>query len=222
MARFLLDPGHGGFDSGAILAARKESNDVLNLSINVAALLKFNNQMVDFTRTTDVTVSLEDRTDKEIRGSYDYFISFHRNAFNGTAQGVETYAYPTDEVGKQLAQKIQTRLEKFFKGRGVKTESFFVLKNTRCPAVLIETGFIDNVEDNKIYDSNLKEIVEAIAGGILAQVGVDMKLPSNPTETEDVYYRVIAGSYKDRSNAESQKKALEEHGFSCFIDIYKK
>ncbi|GAA0788135.1 hypothetical protein GCM10008909_21450 [Hathewaya limosa] len=67
---------------------------------------------VDETRTSDVTVSLNDRSNFGNRNSYDYFISFHRNAFKPEkARGAETYTYlSTSTKAKTLAEKIQAGL----------------------------------------------------------------------------------------------------------------
>lgn len=59
-----------------------------------------------------------------------------------------------------------------FNNRGVKTANFHVLRETKAPAVLIEIGFIDNSQDNALFDSNREEIIKGIAGAILSQVGV--------------------------------------------------
>ncbi len=94
MARLCFDYGHGGSDSGACYNGRKESMDVLDIGRKVAAEVRMHGITVDETRTTDATVSLQQRSDFENMQSYDYFISFHRNAFSPEkATGVETYTY---------------------------------------------------------------------------------------------------------------------------------
>jgi N-acetylmuramoyl-L-alanine amidase len=94
MARLCLDYGHGGNDPGAVYKGRKEADDVLSLGRAVAAVLRRHGVIIDETRTADVSVSLKARCDFENKGSFDYFISFHRNAFKPeAAAGVETYTY---------------------------------------------------------------------------------------------------------------------------------
>jgi len=80
MARLCFDYGHGGNDPGAVYKGRKEADDVLSLGRAVAAVLRRHGVIIDETRTADVSVSLKARCDFENKGSFDYFISFHRNA----------------------------------------------------------------------------------------------------------------------------------------------
>ena len=107
MAKWLLDPGHGGTDPGATYKSRKESDDVLRLSLRVGEILKANNENVYYTRSIDTTVSLSERSSKENAGNYDYFISIHRNANKPeTAKGVETYIYARGRISEVLASKV--------------------------------------------------------------------------------------------------------------------
>ena len=175
MARLCFDYGHGGNDPGAVYMGRRESEDVLSLGRSVAEVLKRHGVAVDETRTADVSVSLKERSDFENRGIYDYFISFHRNAFKPeTAAGVETYTYLNPSAkSKGLAEKIQSALVSVgFTDRGVKEANFYVLRETKAPAVLIEIGFIDNSQDNTLFDTKRDEIVKAVSGAILSQLGL--------------------------------------------------
>ncbi len=74
MAKLCFDYGHGGSDSGACYNGRKESMDVLSIGREVASEVRRHGVMVDETRTTDATVSLQQRSDFENRQSYDYFL----------------------------------------------------------------------------------------------------------------------------------------------------
>lgn len=175
MIRLCFDYGHGGSDPGALYKERKESIDVLNIGKEIAAELRCYGIIVDETRTDDVTMSLKQRSDFEYKQNYDYFISFHRNAFKPeVAKGVETFvAIKTSAKSKSLAQKIQTSLVNVgFTNRGVKEANFHVLKETKAPAVLIEIGFIDNTGDNELFDRKREEIIKGITKAILSQLGL--------------------------------------------------
>lgn len=235
MAKWLLDPGHGGTDPGATYKSRKESDDVLRLSLRVGEILKANNENVYYTRSTDTTVSLSERSSKENTGNYDYFISIHRNANKPeTAKGVETYIYAKGRISEVLASKVNNELVKVgFIDRGIKVSNFHVLRNTKCPAILIEVGFIDSSIDNSIFDSNFEEIAKAIAKGCLLQLGKSINTSDKSensnnnsksnSENEQVYYRCIVGSFKERNNAEARKAELISKGYKdTFIDVYKK
>lgn len=227
MARVCIDAGHGGNDSGAVYKGRKESDDNLALGKAVAAELRRHGVIVDETRIADVTVSLNDRGNFENRQSYDYFISFHRNAFKPEqAKGVETYTYLNPGAkAKGLADKIQAALVSIgFTNRGVKAANFHVLRETKAPAVLVEVGFIDNTGDNQLFDAKRDEIVAAITGAILEQLGIKYlpptQVPPNQQPSQ-VLYRVMAGSYAARENAERQVQKLKAAGFDATVMIFK-
>lgn len=225
MTRLCFDYGHGGEDPGATYNGRKESIDVLTLGRAVAAEVRRHGVTVDETRTTDATVSLGERSDFENRNTYDYFISFHRNAFQPEqAKGVETYTYLNPGAkSKSLAQRIQASLVALgFTDRGVKEANYHVLRETKAPAVLIEIGFVDNTEDNNLFDAKRNEIIKGLAKAILAQVGIDYIEPPAPTQAESgqTLYRVMAGSYSVRENAENQVQKLKAAGFDACIMIY--
>ncbi|WP_373898816.1 N-acetylmuramoyl-L-alanine amidase [Haloimpatiens sp. FM7315] len=225
MSRLCFDYGHGGEDSGACYNGRKESDDVLSIGRAVAEEVKRYGVTVDETRSSDATVSLNDRSNFENRNTYDYFISFHRNGFKPeVARGVETYTYLNARAkSKSLAGKIQTSLVALgFTDRGVKEANYHVLRETKAPAVLVEIGFIDNSGDNALFDSKRSEIIKGLAKAILAQVGVDYIEVSAPTQAESgqTLYRVMAGSYSVRENAEKQVKKLKSSGFDACIMIF--
>lgn len=194
MAKLCFDYGHGGGDSGAIYIGRKESDDVLSVGRGVAEILRRHGVIIAETRTVDMTLSLDARCDFENNDHYDYFVSFHRNAFKPeTATGVETYTYINPGVKlKGMAEQIQRSLvEVGFANRGVKTANFYVLRKTKAPAVLIEIGFIDNSQDNSLFDSKRAEIITGISKAILSQLGLhyieETQTPSNTiTEALDL------------------------------------
>ena len=227
VAKICCDYGHGGNDPGAIYKGRKESDDNLALGKAVTAELRRHGVIVDETRTGDTTVSLVERSNFENRQSYDYFISFHRNAFKPEqAKGVETYTYLNPGAkAKGLAEKIQTALVSIgFTNRGVKAANFHVLRETKAPAVLVEVGFIDNTGDNQLFDSKRDEIVAAITGAVLSQLGITYSPPGIPPahnqQASQVLYRVMAGSYAVRENAERQVERLKAAGFDATIMIF--
>ncbi len=226
MARLCFDYGHGGSDSGACYNGRKESLDVLGIGREVAAEVRRHGVIVDETRTNDVTVSLDQRCDFENRQSYDYFISFHRNAFSPEkATGVETYTYLNPGAKSQsLAGRIQNALVNLgFANRGVKQANYQVLRETKAPAVLVEIGFIDNTNDNRLFDSKRKDIIKALATAILAEVGVTYVEPAAPKPADgSTLYRVMAGSFSVKENAEQQVQKLKAAGFDATIMTFNK
>jgi len=226
MAKLCFDYGHGGKDGGACYKGRKESDDVLSLGKAVAAEVRRFGIKVDETRTSDSTISLSDRSNFENRNAYDYFISFHRNAYEPEkAKGVETYIYlNTGEKSKGLAGGIQGALVALgFVNRGVKVANFHVLRETKAPSVLIEIGFIDNTGDNNLFKEKRNNIIKVLAKVILDKVGVMYVEPSVPKQpvSGKTLYRVMEGSYLVRENAEKQVEKLKAVGVDAKIMIFK-
>jgi len=174
-ATFILDPGHGGDDPGALLGSRYEANDVLRLSKRVAELIIASGETCAFTRTTDKTLSLAERCSIANSGSFTYFLSLHRNA--GGGKGIETYYYSgssSTSTGARLATSVQNSMVNsgiWTANRGVKTANFYVIKNTNMAAALAEVGFIDSTNDNAIFDAHFETLAKSIANGLLAMVG---------------------------------------------------
>lgn len=224
MISICLDYGHGGNDPGAIYNGRCEKEDVLKAGLGVSKILRNHGIFVDETRDKDITLSLKDRSNMENKRKYDYFISFHRNAFKPEqANGVETFTYINQTVkAKSLADRVQKALVEIgFKDRGVKKANFHVLRETKAAAVLVEIGFIDNSKDNKLFDSRFEEIVEAISKAILDELGVEFKEAGKTPTDNKTLYRVMAGSYSKKENAKSQVEKLKKAGFDAVIMPYK-
>lgn len=173
MVRLCFDYGHGGRDCGALYKGRKESLDNLAIGRNVAELIRNLGIEVGETRTSDISMGLKERVNFANKGKYDYFISFHRNAFQPEkANGVETFIYTNASIkSNRLAIEVQKTLIEFgFRNRGVKMANFYVLRETKMPAILIELGFIDNSKDNYLFDLNRRDIAQELAKTIILEV----------------------------------------------------
>jgi N-acetylmuramoyl-L-alanine amidase len=172
----VIDPGHGGTDPGAGAYGLKEKDVVLDTALKVKALLAKTPFQYKLTRDTDKTLSLNQRVSIAKEANADIFISIHANAFNGSANGTETYYYaayenPNTADSKLLATKIQNRLLAAWNlyDRGVKHGNFHVIRENTMPGVLTELGFIDNKKDNEKLASEAwrQEAAKAIYWGIL-------------------------------------------------------
>lgn len=163
----VLDPGHGGSDTGAPNKVDKsivEKNYTLDVSLATADYLRKNNVNVVMTRDKDVTMSLRERTDLSNRIKPNLFTSIHFNSFNGEANGLEVYYKNKDKNGgptKTLANNIYNSiLEKFnLTKRGLKTRTLedgrdylHVLRETDADSVLVECSFIDSPKDQQLVD----------------------------------------------------------------------
>ncbi len=171
----VIDPGHGGPDPGAIgIGGLKESEVVLDVSKRVRKLLTEEGVKVRMTRNNEVDLDLPPRVSIANRTNADIFVSIHANASRGKRRdinGLETFYY-SGWKGKLLARKIQKQILKVSPGspdRGVRQGRFFVIKNTRMPAVLVEIGFLTGRLDARRLEKsiNRKRIAYAITKGIL-------------------------------------------------------
>jgi N-acetylmuramoyl-L-alanine amidase len=147
-ARFstvVIDPGHGGRDKGAYWGGVRESTLNLKVANKLEALLKSRGIRTVMTRRSDVFVSLPSRAAIANRYRSAVFVSIHFNASTNTSiKGAETYYWGS--TGRMIAGAIQRRLPARVQtsNRGARRHGFTVLTQTRCPAVLVECGFISN------------------------------------------------------------------------------
>ena len=170
----VIDPGHGGYDSGAVgINNIKESDIVLDISLKIRHILKYNNINIIMTREKDNYVSLSRRVYLSNLNKPELFISIHCNAtakmnYN-IINGTETYLDNYDYI--DLANIIQFNILKVMKNnnRGVKKNDFYVLKYSQTPAILTELGFITGDEDVKKFQSERYRdyLAYAISNGII-------------------------------------------------------
>ncbi|RGX10520.1 N-acetylmuramoyl-L-alanine amidase [Paraclostridium sordellii] len=183
----MIDAGHGGYDSGAPgLHGCLEKDIVLEVSNRVNSYLKTQDIKNINTRTTDVFVSLNERSNKANNLGVNSFVSIHCNSSdNPNAQGLETYCYKFKY--RPLADAIHSEIIKeglYTKNRGVKEGNLHVVRETNMDACLVELGFITNEEDYNLIMNNKDRFAKAIAKGICKFNGVPWKESSNTTSNE--------------------------------------
>lgn len=179
-----IDPGHGGYDPGASGNGIIEKNIVLDLALRVKAKLEAKGIKVIMSRTSDVFVSLEDRSKGANYVNPDIFVSIHINSAGAvSASGIETF-YKKD-IDKPLANKLQNKLINYTGAvnRGVKWEDFHVVRETRMPASLVECGFLSNVnEANNMKNWSYQEkLVNSIVDGSVEYLVENISLGENGT-----------------------------------------
>ena len=171
----VIDPGHGGPDPGAIgIGGIRETDVVLEVSKIIKNLLSDRGVKVRLTRKNEVDLDLPPRVSFANNMDADIFVSIHANASRGKRRdinGLETFYYKGWR-GRLLAKKIQKQILRVSPGspdRGVKQGRFYVIKNTRMPAVLVEIGFLTGRLDARRLEkvTHRKRLAYAIAKGIL-------------------------------------------------------
>ncbi len=173
----VLDPGHGGSDSGSAHNGLVEKDLTLDISRRLRGLLVSRGWVVKMTRDSDVDVfapndsardELQARCDVANNAGARLFISVHINAFTSSAlNGTTTYYYKADSL--DLARAVHARLASLpTHDDGIEKENFYVIHHTKMPAVLIETAFLSNSGDAALLKQPdfLQKVALDIADGV--------------------------------------------------------
>ncbi|MEK3756721.1 N-acetylmuramoyl-L-alanine amidase [Bacillus sp. FSL K6-6483] len=196
MAKIAICAGHGGSNS---TPGKRTPDGEYEWNFNdkvvraAIAVLKASGHQV--LRTDDASgktdIGLTTRVNAANNWGADVYVSVHHNAlstkwFNGSG-GVETYTYTgAQPKSERLAKEVHKRIVSAMglRDRGLKKANFYIVKNTKMPAILTEGGFMDSKVDIVAMrdDNKLKAQGEAIAAGIIAYLGGKVKLPDEPKD----------------------------------------
>ncbi|WP_195576271.1 N-acetylmuramoyl-L-alanine amidase [Paenibacillus sp. 1001270B_150601_E10] len=188
----MWDPGHGGTDSGAVGNGLQEKDIVLRIALEASRRLMAEYEGVTslLTRSTDVFIELQARTDMANKANADLFISIHCNS-GGGAGGFESYTYigtsnkTTADLQQAVHSEIITRLKPFaVQDRGQKKANFHVLRETSMPALLTENLFVDVASD--AAKLNNPDVIVAIVSGHVAGVATVLGLQKKPVDPNAV------------------------------------
>ena len=211
-----VDCGHclSGSGTGAQGNGCKEEVLTRELGNDVMKLLRQEGHTVincTVDKSSSNSQQLVDRVKKANAQRLDLFISIHFNAGGGT--GVECLVSHTGTKAYDEAQRVCANLAKLgLRNRGVKVHGAYVIKNTTAPAFLIETCFIDNSNDIRLYKNKRSEVARAIVEGVL-----NKSIAKPVTNAKKGVYRVVVGSYEDKVNAEKKQAELKSKGISSFL-----
>lgn len=178
-----IDPGHGGYDPGACGNGLQEKDLNLAIGLGLKILLEHAGISVIMTRTedvcpagntTDLTQDLQARCDISNKVQTDLFLSVHCNA--GGGNGVEAYVWPgglAATFAPELVQELTPLMGDHgepIKDGGPNGRHLYVICNTEAPAILLECGFIDSSDAQKIKD-NLSNIPKLLAPALIKWLG---------------------------------------------------
>ncbi|WP_235426187.1 N-acetylmuramoyl-L-alanine amidase [Enterococcus cecorum] len=186
-----LDPGHGGYDSGAVSSSGTKEKDItLSVSNLVKNKLSAAGYQVIMSRYDDRYIDfVTERSRMSNLANADIFVSIHVNSGGGgVVQGVEVYWYEYDSAfppqinqayhndpirlrnSERLANSIQSNIIKQTSAinRGVRRQTYAVVREAKAPAVLVETGYIDNrSEELRLKSARYQEkLAQGIVDGI--------------------------------------------------------
>lgn len=184
--RVVLDPGHGGYDGGARAhnSGVWEKELTLQIALAVQDALTERGAQVVLTRTTDICLAdegsgkarkradLQKRLDAAAASGADVFLSIHLNEYRDRREsGPQVFYQHGADDGRLLAGTLQQALADGLQPSRMRTANagdYYVLRNAKLPAVLVECGFLSNAEEeakllNKAYHGR---IAQALANGL--------------------------------------------------------
>lgn len=165
----VIDPGHGGHDNGGQWGKVYEKHLALDTATRLEATLKRMGYQTVMTRRSDYFVSLPQRVNMGNGYRNAIFVSIHFNyTWKQQVSGLETFYYSSE--GQSLARYVQSSLVRRTRtvDRSAKFARFYVIRNSKLPAILVEGGFVSNEhERNRMKSAWFREsIARGIAEGI--------------------------------------------------------
>lgn len=221
--------GHGGSDPGAVANGIKEKDANLVIGKACAAELERHGVEVMLSRTSDITEGTAAKVKECNAFNPDLAGDFHNNA--GGGDGAEVYYSIVGGTGKELANNILTEIKAIGQNsRGAKTRKgsrgdyYGFIRDTNCPAVIVECAFLDNKTDVQIIDTVAEQqaMGVAIAKGFLRQLKIPWQAPvqedpEDATPDKAYLYRVQVGAYSSAENAGNMRDKLKAAGFPAII-----
>ena len=171
----VIDVGHGGNDPGKVGVNQILEKDVnLAIALKLQKVLKQSDLTVVMTRTTDCGLYDENATNKKAQDMHrriqfmedrhaDLVVSIHQNSFQDSAVcGPQCFYYANSESGHQVASIMQNTLNQGLEIEAPRQEkandSYYILKKSAMPTVIVECGFLSNPEDaKKLTDETYQE-----------------------------------------------------------------
>lgn len=184
--RIVIDAGHGGIDPGKVGINNALEKDInLEIALKLEKVLKKEGIDVIMTRTDDSGLYSESSTNKKVEDMQErcklisesepvFTISIHQNSYiTEDIKGAQVFYYGQSQVGKELAETIQASLIEVVdpnnKRSAKANESYYLLKKTTSPTVIVECGFLSNSEEAALLTTSDYQdlVVNGIQQGIL-------------------------------------------------------
>ncbi|ADU52196.1 cell wall hydrolase/autolysin [Thermaerobacter marianensis DSM 12885] len=184
MPKVYLDPGHGGDDPGATGNGLVEKDINLAIARHARQHLARHGLAVRMSRSTDRSKSLRARTHEANAWGADIYVSVHCNAYvDASARGFEVWhSVQPGSRGRILARYLVQWMDRLtpLVNRGARSragrggrDAYYVIRESRMPAVIVECGFITNPGDARYLGSasGQARLAAAIARGVLQYFG---------------------------------------------------
>lgn len=190
----VVDAGHGGDDPGKIgITDVKEKDINLKIAKELEILLKKEGIKVVMTRTDDGGLYEQSSNNKKVedmrkrceiitKADPVFTVSIHQNSYpDESIKGAQVFYYGQSQEGKKLAETLQNvlvqQLDPQNHRQAKANESYFLLKKTPSPTVIVECGFLSNYQEAKLLESEeyQKKVAEAVKTGVLQCLNMDKK-----------------------------------------------
>lgn len=177
-----IDPGHGGYDPGKIGINEKLEKDInLAISLKLRDALEQENIKVVMTRDADLSLNTEEGGSKKSsdmrhrveminQANPDICISVHQNSYTSKGvKGAQVFYYSKSEKGKQFAELLQefikSDVDSNNKRMAKENDSYYMLLNVECPAVIVECGFLSNWDEatalsDEVYQQKIADTIK--------------------------------------------------------------
>lgn len=181
-----IDAGHGGGDPGKIGINQEQEKDInLQIAYKLKEVLEQQDLKVVMTRTSDDDLSdegvenvkvsdMQNRVAAIEKSGAVFTVSIHQNSYPEEAiHGAQVFYYGESAQGQQLAELIQEslkqRLDPENKRQAKANDSYYMLKKTPTPTVIVECGFLSNAEEAGLLceEAYQEQVAWAIAMGVM-------------------------------------------------------
>lgn len=172
----MVDAGHGGNDPGTSSGAVDEKDVVLVLAKLVKSYLEESGVTVILSREDDTFIDKYERAEMANEAGADLFVSIHCNYLEERTDisGVETYYMENSQDGERLATLVHNQILSITGANDmyVRTNDYVVIRETNMPAILVETGYLSNKEDEQrlISQEYQAKMAYGIAAGIIEYI----------------------------------------------------
>lgn len=228
--KIAIDAGHGINTAGKRCMKKLDANETREWVLNDRIADKLEQLLEAYDcvvlrmddRNGNTDVSLADRVNKANSWGADVYISIHHNAGinGGSGGGTIVFYYSSKDERRVQAEKLYREVvgvTGLVGNRSTKVSkyAYYVIKNTKMPAFLLENGFMDSTTDVPIILSHAH--AEKTAKGLLNFLVSEWKLTKKVTAESDVIYRVQCGAFREVKNAEALRDKLKADGYEAVI-----
>lgn len=220
----VIDAGHGGDDPGKIGINKEKEKDInLKIARELQKQLEKEGIKIVMTRTDENGLYRQSSNNKKVEDMRKrceiitetkpvFTVSIHQNSYpEESVKGAQVFYYGQSAEGKKLAETLQKAmvagLDPQNHRQAKANESYYLLKKTPTPTVIVECGFLSNSQEASLLatEEYQKKVAEAVKAGILEYLGRNASGPEGESSPEEE-------SSTDAGRPEGENGPEEESG----------